>query len=607
MRGYKKIIVVFLAAALLFSSGCGMRIVRLEDSPAHTAEPSAAPSRKPTGPAAEAGSFEYDRGLVDFSDMEYVRPDFDAVAAHIEAINAMLADGSSGEAIRDEYDKLEKEFLDFYSQYNLLQVYSSQNVNDKKTSDEVEELSEQYSELGVLGTKLEINIYNSEFKDTVFWDWTARDFHNLLVAEKLYDDEYVGLNRRLTELTNDYWDVMNNTTVDVGGEEVTLDELQAMDNLNQEDYYKYLTSWYKKANIKVGELYLELVSVNKRIAEKAGYENYNDYAYDFVYERDFTPEDVQSFSQVVKDNVCQAMLELYGSLSYEEYAGLSMAMMGDGQIDMRRDYIEKYADEISPDMLEAYHYLNDYNLIMLTSGAGSQSGAYTTFFPYYDTPFIYINENGGYGDVLTFIHEFGHFYGYYEGGSDAMLYQSTDVGEIMSQADELLFMPYFQEFYGEEAYRGIVKYQMFNYLYVMAQGCLYDEFQQYVYTHDVRTVEELNEAYAEISEAYRLGDDFYSLDVGLLWIDVMHNFECPLYYISYAVSIVPALEIFSLSINDRERAIDIYNQVVHSNPRSRFGQVLASCGLASPFEEQAVTDMLGSVMDYAGEGAGVGK
>jgi M3 family oligoendopeptidase len=607
MYNIKKVISILLVIAFLFSTGCSLKIVKLEQPPQDTAEPSPKPTPETTAPSGSFDSSDYDRGLVDFNDMEYTQPDFDAVAAHISAIEAMLTGGYDGQAILEEYDKLEDEFLDFYSQYSLLQVYSSQNVNDTKTSDEVEALSEKYAELGVLGTKLEIKIYNSEFKDTVFWDWTEREFHNLLIAEKLYDDEYVRLEKRLTELTNDYWDVMNNTTVEVNGEAYTLDELQAADALDQEEYSAYLETWYKTANEAVGELYLEFININKRIAEKAGYENYNDYAYDFVYERDYTPSDVRAFCQIVKDNVCSVMFNVYGSFSYEEYMGLSMAMQGDNQVDMRRSYIEAYAASVSPEMNEAYHYLDDYNLSVFTTGSDSQAGAYTTFFPHYDTPFIYINENGGYSDVLTFIHEFGHFYGFYVGGCDAMQYQSTDVSEIMSQADELLFLPSFKDFYGESAYMGIAKYQMFNYLLVMAQGCLYDEFQQYVYTHDIKTVEELNKAFSDISASYQLGSGFYGMNADYLWIDVMHNFECPLYYISYAASIIPALEIFELSTTDRDKAIEVYNDIVHSDPKSRFGQVLHDSGLSSPFEEQTVLNIINNIMEFTGVGENAGN
>lgn len=607
MKKFKNIsVILLLIIALLTTNACGIKIVKTEeprpsdyivpspDRPDTRPEPSAEPSAEPEK------EFRFKRGLTSYDSMEYIPLSYNKIANHIASIEIMLTDGTDSETIRKEYDKLEDEFLDFYSQYSLLSVYSSIDVNDKETSELVESLSEQYTELGVLSTQLEIKIYNSEHRDTVFWDWTERDFHKLLVSERLYDEEYVRLSKRLTELTNEYWELMDNTTVEVNGEALTLDELNKRNQLYEEVYSRYIQSWYAKANAAVGELYLEFISVNKRIAEKAGYDNYNDYAYDYIYERDYTPQDSRTFYDYVKDNVCDMMLSLYGSLSFEEYAGLILASQGRGQIDMRKTYIENHFKEISDEMYEAYQYLNEYGLRVLTYGEGSQAGAYTTYFPYYDTPFIYQNEKGGYSDVFTFIHEFGHFYVNYVGGVDAILYQSVDVSEIMSQANELLFMPRLFDFYDDSTAEAIIKYQLFSCLAVLVQGCLFDEFQQYLYSNDVQTVEEINQLYAELSESYSLGQNFYTLPIEYLWIDVMHNFEAPLYYISYATSIIPALEIFEISNTDRVEAIAVYNRVVHSDPKSSFGEVLSDCGLQSPFLEETIIDIISSVSEYTG-------
>ncbi|NMA37492.1 MAG: M3 family oligoendopeptidase [Papillibacter sp.] len=209
MKKFKNIsVILLLIIALLTTNACGIKIVKTEeprpsdyivpspDRPDTRPEPSAEPSAEPEK------EFRFKRGLTSYDSMEYIPLSYNKIANHIASIEIMLTDGTDSETIRKEYDKLEDEFLDFYSQYSLLSVYSSIDVNDKETSELVESLSEQYTELGVLSTQLEIKIYNSEHRDTVFWDWTERDFHKLLVSERLYDEEYVRLSKRLTELTN---------------------------------------------------------------------------------------------------------------------------------------------------------------------------------------------------------------------------------------------------------------------------------------------------------------------------------------------------------------------------------------------------------------------
>ncbi len=629
----KKALILLLAALMLL--GCGCTIVEkpaatapaiaVQDTPtpAPTAQPTATPAPEPTlaptpeptpeptvEPTAEPtpapGEFEgYRRGLYSFDDLVYERPDFDKIAADIEAVRAMVTDGSAGEDILAAYEALDDEFYEINNAYAIASLFSSLDTTDEYYSSEEELLAEKSSELQVLATKMEIAIYESEHCDTVFYDWTEEDFANLRIAEKLYDDEYVTLNTRLEGITTAYWNAQTDTTVEYKGVAYTRSELDEL-NVDSTTYYSLLNDYYRNLNAVTGELYLELVDIKKRIAAKAGFDSYPEYAYQFEYERDYTVEDAAALSDAVKKYCVNELMDLYGGLTYPERLGLQTAFNGKNQLEKRREYIEKYVHEISPDMVEAYNYLVEYQLSVLTDSPVSRAGAYTTFMPAYDIPFIYIQENGGFYDVTTFIHEFGHFYSNYLGGRETAYQMSLDTKEICSQANELLFLPYFSEYYKPDTYTGIVKYQMINALSSLIQGCLYDEFQQYVYTHDLKTVEEINQAYCEISRSYGLGDDYYYVDLDYVWVDVLHNFEVPMYYISYATSIVPALQIMEVSLTDRQKAIEIYNGIVSSDPDMTFSEVVESSGLADPFDEQTIRDVVNAIVDFTGVGSHVG-
>ena len=534
----------------------------------------------------------------------YERPDFDKIAAEIEAVRVMVTDGTSSEDIRAAYEALDEEFYSINNAYAIASLFSSMDTSDEYYSSEEELLAEKSSELQVLGTKLEIDIYESEHRDAVFYDWTEEDFAYLRIAEKLYDDEYVALNTRLEGITTEYWNAQTDTTVTYRGVEYTRDELDGL-NIDAETYYALLNEYYRNLNAVAGQLYLELVGIEKRIAEKAGFDNYAEFAYEFEYERDYTVEDAAELSAAVK-KYCVAELEsLYSGLTNPERLGLQTAFNGTNQLEKRREYIEEYVHEISPDMVEAYNYLVEYQLSVLTDSPVSRAGAYTTFMPTYDIPFIYIQEGGGFYDVTTFIHEFGHFYSNYMGGRETAYQMSLDTKEICSQANELLFLPYYGKYYKPDTYTGVVKYQMINALSSLIEGCLYDEFQQYVFSHDLKTVEEINEAFCEISRSYGMGDDYYYVDLDYVWVDVLHNFEVPMYYISYATSIVPALQIMELSLTDRQKAIDVYNDIVTSDPALSFSQVVADAGLGDPFDEQTIADVVNAIVDYTGVGSRV--
>ncbi len=570
-----------------------------EPTSAPTPEATAEPAPEPTPEAAETDG--YRRGLYSFDDLTYERPDFDGLAAEIEAVRTMVTDGTSSEDILAAYEALDESFYRINNAYAIASLYASIDTTDEYYSAEEELITEKRSELQVLATKLEIDIYESEHRDVVFYDWTEEDFAYLRIAEKLYDDEYVMLNTRLEAITNAYWDAQTDTTVEYNGVRYTRDELDELD-IDSDTYYSLLNDYYRGLNSVVGELYLELIEIEKKIAAKAGFDSYPEFSYQFEYERDYGLEEAAQLSAAVKKYCVDLLESLYNGLSNAERVGLQTAFNGKNQLEKRKEYIEEYVHEISPDMVEAYNYLVEYQLSVLTDDPISRDGAYTTFMPTYDIPFIYIREEGGFYDVTTFIHEFGHFYSNYMGGRDTAYSMSLDTQEICSQANELLFLPYFGRYYKPDTYAGVVKYQMINALSSLIDGCLYDEFQQYVFSHDLKTVEEINRAYSEISRSYGIGEDYYYVDLDYVWVDVLHNFEVPMYYISYATSIVPALQIMELSLTDRQKAIDVYNDIVNSDPDMSFSEVVAQSGLGDPFDEQTIVDVVNAIVDYTGAG-----
>ena len=616
----KKTLILLLTACLLLSCGCSIALVKKPEAtsaiaiqetaaptpwaaPTPAVVPTAGPATEPSaGPMPEeANAGEYRRGRYSFEDLVYERPDFDKISAAIEEVRQMVQDGNTGAEILAAYEDLDELFYVLHNAYAIASLYSAMDTTDEYYSSEEELLTEKSSELQVLATKMEIEIYESEYRDTVFYDWTEEDFEYLRIAEKLYDDEYVALNTRLEAITTEYWNAQTETTVEYRGKAYHVDELEEL-NVSSSTYYQLLNEYYRKLNAVVGELYLELIGIEKKIAAKAGFDSYPEFSYVFEYERDYRVEDAAALSGAVKKYCTQLLEELYSGLSNAERRGLQNAFSGGNQLNERREYIEAYVREVSPDMLEAFQYLVEYRLSVLTDSPNSRGGAYTTYMPSYDIPFIYMQESGGFYDVTTFIHEFGHFYSDYLGGRDTAYNMSLDTKEICSQANELLFLPYFGEFYKADTYSGIVKYQMINALSSLIDGCLYDEFQQYVYTHEISSVEELNEAYRKISRTYGFDDDYYYVDLGYVWVDVLHNFEVPMYYISYATSIVPALQIMELSLTDRTAAIQVYNSIVSSDPALSFSEVLTQAGLDDVFKEQTIVDVVNAIVDLTGVG-----
>ena len=171
-----------------------------------------------------------------------------------------------------------------------------------------------------------------------------------------------------------------------------------------------------------------------------------------------------------------------------------------------------------------------------------------------------------------------------------------DLAEIHSQGLEMLFTQYFGDMFGESYGDAAITYELYNMLSSITEGCLYDEFQQQVYALEDPTLEEINQIYYDVASEY--GYEFGSYTTAYDWVEIPHNFSEPLYYISYAVSAFPAVQIWCLAQEDPELAAETYMDIVRSGEDYSYSETLANCGLTSPFEEGSVETMRDTICDY---------
>ena len=72
----------------------------------------------------------------------------------------------------------------------------------------------------------------------------------------------------------------------------------------------------------------------------------------------------------------------------------------------------------------------------------------------------------------------------------------------------------------------------------------------------------------------------------------------PVYYISYAVSAVAALEVYAVAEEDYDAALTAYNALVDGiTPEDGFLGALEKAGLTSPFEEQTYIDITNNLVN----------
>ena len=133
-------------------------------------------------------------------------------------------------------------------------------------------------------------------------------------------------------------------------------------------------------------------------------------------------------------------------------------------------------------------------------------------------------------------------------------------------------------------------------MYAILSGCMEDEFQQDVYENPNMTLDQMNDLYASLAEEYGL-QQVYGYQ-GTEWVLISHTFQTPMYYISYAVSMVPALELFDLAQSDMESAKNAYFNIITRKSYETLGDVLKRNGLASVFDQNTIREIASILKEY---------
>ena len=327
---------------------------------------------------------------------------------------------------------------------------------------------------------------------------------------------------------------------------------------------------------KAAELYLRLAAVRRDVAKREGFDCYADYAYAMLFAREYDSSDMKALERIVRQRLAPLYVRCVQALDRLDMPWDDGDVPHDTEI---LNALQAHMGDVSEELTEALDYLRRNGLFCI-GGAPMYETGFTTSLPAYRAPFLFNYVDSRFAAFQSTVHEFGHFNAAYHDPTP-MLYQyaGSDVCEIQSQALELLFIPCLQDILaGEDADSRayVTLYAVTQILSSVVDGCLYDEFEQAVYETPDMTAEGLTELERSLYHAYGL-DALYVYTP--FWCYISHLFEQPFYYISYAASALPALDIWLRSCSDRAAAVDTYLNISAVRTDAWFLDVLYDNGL----------------------------
>ena len=483
---------------------------------------------------------------------------------------------AAAETLYEEYSDM---ILEAQGQYSIAMTLYYCDHKNTELEAIYNDMMNYYTELVAKFYSLSQPWYDSMFREFFFYGATEEEINAFLFDSSAYaNEEYTRLKNRNDAIELEFNNIPDPTA----------------------------------SNAPVAELYYEFVQNNNRMAEILGYDNYLEYAYENMYDREYTYQDAASFVEYVRRSITPAYNSIYsdwgrltsGNISEtiidQYYDVVSNSFFSDMDSNkLFNDYIDDMAMAFTSNPDKTISFSDCLNDLMADGNLfrGSYEGAYVTYVRGANLPIAYFGKD--YDKATTVAHEFGHYMN--EIYNEDAYSQSFDLLETHSQGQEMLFIYYVKSHIDPAAVKLVETYHLLSTIQTIMLSVQVDCFERAVYldyydgpgseeimADGTITADEYDALYAGLSqylgiyEHYRV-DEYWRYGMTI---------SSPCYYISYAVSGINALQIYVKANNESfEAAKDSYLKLFTYTDADLDGEmnlndVLEYAGLLSFTDEQ---------------------
>lgn len=476
----------------------------------------------------------------------------DEALALLDNMVELSMTATSVEEVDAIYDEFETEFYHIAQQMTIASIVYYCNMSDEKATERHLNTTDMfYSVQDKYMQSCRTMYLESPLSEELFADWSEEDIQEILD----YDPKVVELKNEIEALQTEYND---------------LDDKEFTDGS--------------------AEIYAKIVMKNQELAKLHGYDNYYDYASKNVYGRDYTREELETFRTYVKKHIMNCYKSLYSGWSkYSKFSdynkNLFINYLTAGFDTMKKNYVVEYLNSLEGTMGEAMRDPFESKNCVFSYNSNSHPTAFCTYLYEDEKPFCLFGSQGQASSSI--VHEFGHYYASYVNND----LNNYDLCETHSQGNEFLFLKYCEGMLSDQVYDAVAAYDLFNAYYTIVMATIMDEFEQRVYdleSVEGYTSEDFDAIMTEIIAGYGESASWFKenlSDVYTYWRRTV--IDNPVYYISYAVSAVAAVEIFAIANENYDAALEAYTTLVEGvTPEDGFIVALGKAGLGTPFEEE---------------------
>ena len=167
-------------------------------------------------------------------------------------------------------------------------------------------------------------------------------------------------------------------------------------------------------------LYAEFVENNNKMAQLLGYENYLEYAYENIYDRDYSYQEVSAIADYVKEYLAPLFVIYNNRWKSISSSNLTQEEINQYYNQIADSFFSTYASnktlndyidlmEFGEDCKKQISFSDEFNALFSDGNlfSGNYAGAYVTYIYGVNTPIAYFGA--GYNTAFTVAHEFGHY------------------------------------------------------------------------------------------------------------------------------------------------------------------------------------------------------
>lgn len=543
-----------------------------------------------------------------FQEIEYVRPDFEAVRKGTEQYISDIKNAKSYEELRSIVLEHEEESKKFHFMHDVAYIRNCVDTRDAFYEQEMTNFYEQFGKMSILNQDATKALLASPYLDEYKKEFGENLVKKMELRLALTNPEIIEDSILESKLCQEYHRVIAACTTEYDGKQCNfptlLKYMGSVDRAERKAAFELWAKMYEDVSGKLDEIYDKLVEVRSRMAEKLGFDSYITNIYAQMGRMDYKPEDVKEFRKAVKKYLVPLCERLFAEQAKrigvekltwydEKLTDLDGNATPIGGKEEMIGWAQEMYRELSPETGEFFDFMVEHELYDLDSKLGKQPGGYCAFLAMEKAPFIFANFNGTSSDMDVLTHEAGHAFEAYTASRiyplSAMVWATSEINEIHSMAMEYFTYPWMEKFFGDMADKYRVRHLEQSLEAVPYMICVdeiqHRQFEEHLDAKGRRRVwKELEHTYMP----WRSYDGNEFLENGGFWMQKLHIFVNPFYYVDYALAQMGAFEFYKKMCENRETAWADYVKLCQSGGSRGYFANLEHAGLGNPFKEETI-------------------